>query len=209
MTLNQKPKRLIDVAFPLRDVSLDARKDKYRSAPHPQTIHPWWARRPLPACRAFIYASLVDDPGEGKERDQLLQEVGELSQWNAIRRPDKIVRSKDEGGTGLTGHELLTRARERILRDNDHNPPTLADPFAGGGAIPLEGLRLGCKVEASDLNPVATLILKSTVQYPQQFGRPNDRSAPHYILESPPSGLSKGIFDSDIEAAYESNPSCR
>ena len=152
-------KRLIEVAFPLEEVSSDSRIDKYRSAPHPQTLHPWWARRPLAACRAFIYASLVDDPDSDREREDLLKEVADLASWDAVRHPTKVIRTNAAGGSGLTGTQLLERARRRILDCNGGKRPKLLDPFAGGGAIPLEGLRLGCAVEASDLNPVAVLIL--------------------------------------------------
>ena len=175
-------KRLIEVAFPLEEVSYDARKDPYRGSPHPQTLHRWWARRPLSACRAFIYASLVDDPSSDVEREELLKEVADLASWDAVRRPEKVVRTRAEGGSGLTGLELLERARRRILEDNGGKPPGLLDPFAGGGAIPLEGLRLGCEVEASDLNPVAVLILKGTVEYPQKYGQPSSRTRPRLHL---------------------------
>ena len=106
------------------------------------------------------------------EREELLKEVADLASWDAVRHPDRVVRTKDDGGSGLTGTELLERARRRILDCNDGRPPKLLDPFAGGGAIPLEGLRLGCEVEASDLNPVAVLILKGTVEHPQKYGQP-------------------------------------
>ena len=80
-------KRLIEVAFPLEEVSADSRKDPYRGSPHPQTLHRWWARRPLAACRAFICASLVDDPGNDAEREELLKEVADLASWGAVRHP--------------------------------------------------------------------------------------------------------------------------
>ena len=183
MTMPRR-KRLIEVAFPLEEVSSDSRIDKYRSAPHPQTLHPWWARRPLAACRAFIYASLVDDPDSDREREDLLKEVADLASWDAVRHPTKVVRTNAEGGSGLTGTQLLERARRRILDCNGGKPPKLLDPFAGGGAIPLEGLRLGCAVEASDLNPVAVLILRGTLEYAQKYGQPNSRPVPHYILHA-------------------------
>ena len=152
-------------------------------------MHIWWARRPLAACRAFIYASLVDDPDSDAEREELLKEVADLASWDAVRHPDRVVRKKGDGGSGLNGTELLDRARRRILDCNGGTPPKLLDPFAGGGAIPLEGLRLGCEVEASDLNPVAVLILKGTIEYPQKFGQPNSRPVPDYILTAAGDGL--------------------
>ncbi|MGD0766039.1 MAG: DUF1156 domain-containing protein, partial [Dehalococcoidia bacterium] len=163
-------RRLIEVAFPLEEVSAHSRREKNIRHGHISTLHIWWARRPLAACRAFIYASLVDDPETDAEREELLKEVADLASWDAVRNPDQVVRPREEGGSGLTGVELLGRARQRILDCNGGKPPRLLDPFAGGGAIPLEALRLGCEVEASDLNPVAVLILKGTVEYPQKYG---------------------------------------
>jgi putative DNA methylase len=222
MTVERR-RRLIEVAFPLEEVSDESRIDKYRGPPHPQTLHPWWARRPLPVCRAFIYASLIDDPGNDKERDELLREVADLARWDAVRKPDQVVRPRDKGGSGLTGVQLLERARQRILECNGGKPPRLLDPFAGGGAIPLEALRLGCEVEASDLNPVAVLILKGTVEYPQKYGRPLAEQAerkrrgerdsiagvngevPDYIRGAA-AGSQASFTDADLVEAYRKNP---
>jgi adenine-specific DNA methylase len=142
----ERRKRLIEVAFPLEEVSKHSRHEKSVRHGHPSTLHIWWARRPLAACRAFIYAALVDDPGDDREREELLKEVADLAAWEAVRNPDNVVRSKQQGGSGLTGRQLLERARARILACNGGTPPRLLDPFAGGGAIPLEALRLGCEV---------------------------------------------------------------
>ena len=132
--------------------------------------------------------------------------MADLASWDAVRHPDKVVRAKSEGGSGLTGTELLERARRRILEDNDGKPPKLLDPFAGGGAIPLEGLRLGCEVEASDLNPVAVLILKGTVEYPQKYGQPDSRPVPDYIRQAA-TDPSQGRFnDGGLVDAYRRNP---
>ena len=203
---NIRRKRLIEVAFPLEEVSAHSRREKNVRHGHISTLHIWWARRPLAACRAFIYASLVDDPGSYTEREELLKEVADLASWDAVRHPDKVVRTKADGGSGLTGMELLERARRRILEDNDGEPPKLLDPFAGGGAIPLEGLRLGCVVEASDLNPVAVLVLKGTVEYPQKYCQPNSRPVPDYIHQAT-NDRSQGRFnDGDLVDAYGRNP---
>ena len=199
-------KRLIEVAFPLEEVSAHSRREKNVRHGHISTLHIWWARRPLAACRAFIYASLVDDPDNDAEREELLKEVADLSSWDAVRHPDRVVRGKSDGGSGLTGTELLERARRRILDCNGGKPPKLLDPFAGGGAIPLEGLRLGCEVEASDLNPVAVLILKGTVEYPQKYGQPDSRPVPDYIHRAA-EGPAQGRFtDDDLVEAYRRNP---
>ena len=122
-----------------------------------------------------------------------------------MRHPDRVVRTKDDGCSSLTGTELLERARRRILDDNEGTPSKLLDPFAGGGAIPLEGLRLGCEVEASDLNPVAVLILKGTVKYPQKFGQPDSRPVPDYILRAAPGGSQTSFIDGDMTEAYRRN----
>ena len=206
MTTTTRRKRLIEVAFPLEEVSAHSRREKNVRHGHISTLHIWWARRPLAACRAFIYASLVDDPDNDAEREELLKEVADLASWDAVRHPDKVVRDKPDGGSGLTGMELLERACRRILDCNGGKPPKLLDPFAGGGAIPLEGLRLGCEVEASDLNPVAVLILKGTVEYPQKYGQPDSRPVPDYIHRAagdPPQGR---FTDNNLVEAYRRNP---
>lgn len=199
-------KRLIEVAFPLEEVSAHSRPEKYAPPGHISTLHRWWARRPLAASRAFILASLVDDPVTEAEREGLLREVADLASWDAVRHPDKVVRTEADGGSGLTGAQLLDRARQRILDCNGGKPPRLLDPFAGGGAIPLEGLRLGCEVEASDLNPVAVLILKGTLEYPQKYGQPNSRPVPHYIYEADQSHSQYSFAEGKLADAYRHNP---
>ena len=119
MTTQPRRKRLIEVAFPLEEVSAHSRREKNVRHGHISTLHIWWARRPLAACRAFIYASLVDDPGNDAQREELLKEVADLANWDAVRHPDRVVRQKADGGSGLTGTQLLERARRRILDDND------------------------------------------------------------------------------------------
>ncbi|MCY4618412.1 MAG: DUF1156 domain-containing protein [Chloroflexi bacterium] len=204
--MSERRKRLIEVAFPLEEVSAHSRREKSIRHGHISTLHIWWARRPLAACRAFIYASLVDDPDTDAERDALLREVADLANWDAVRHPDRVVRDPEDGGSGLTGAELLKRARERILACNDGKPPKLLDPFAGGGAIPLEGLRLGCEVEASDLNPVAVLILKATLEYPQKFGQADSREVPDYILQADQQFEQPGLAAEERAAEYRRNP---
>ena len=204
--MSERRKRLIEVAFPLEEVSAHSRREKNVRQGHISTLHIWWARRPLAACRAFIYASLVDDPETETEREALLREVADLASWDAVRHPDRVVRPADEGGSGLTGTQLLERARQRILDGNGGEPPKLLDPFAGGGAIPLEGLRLGCEVEASDLNPVAVLILKGTVEYPQRYGQPDSRPVPGYIHEADSVNAQSGFAGGELAEDYQRNP---
>ncbi len=203
----QRRRRLIEVAFPLEEVSAHSRREKNIRHGHISTLHIWWARRPLAACRAFIYASLVDDPETDSEREELLKQVADLANWDAVRNPERVVRPRSDGGSGLTGVQLLQHARQRILDCNGGKPPRLLDPFAGGGAIPLEALRLGCEVEASDLNPVAVLILKGTVEYPQKYGQPDSRPVPDYIREAARQASRQTSFtDGDLVAAYRKNP---
>ena len=205
--MTDRRRRLIECAFPLEEVSAHSRREKNVRQGHISTLHIWWARRPLAACRAFIYALLVDDPDDDAERESMLKEVADLASWDAVREPRQVVRSLVDGGSGLTGEELLERARQRILDSNDGKPPRLLDPFAGGGAIPLEALRLGCDVEASDLNPVAVLILRGTVEYPQRYGEPESRPVPDYIRATPAQQEAPRFFaDGDLLDAYQQNP---
>ncbi|HEX2911036.1 MAG TPA: DUF1156 domain-containing protein [Chloroflexia bacterium] len=154
--------RLIEHAMPLREVSAQSAREKSIRHGHISTLHIWWARRPLAACRAAVYAALLDDPATKEERDRLCQEVAELSNWD-------IVNGKDYKG-------LLETARARI-RQRFPTPPRILDPFSGGGAIPLEALRLGCEAYANELNPVAYIVELCTLVYPQQYGKPG--TIPH------------------------------
>src|SRR6266704_2801536 len=123
--MTRYPKRLIEVDLPIKRISAHARREKSIRHGHISTLHIWWARRPLAACRAFIYASLVDDPETDAERDALLKEVADLASWDAVRKPDQVARKAENGGSGLTGHDLLERARRRILASNGGKPPRL------------------------------------------------------------------------------------
>ena len=165
-------RRLIEVAFPLEEVSAHSRREKNVRQGHISTLHIWWARRPLAACRAFIYASLVDDPDNDVEREALLKEVADLASWDAVRHPEKVVRPK-------TGR----RQRPDRVGAFGARPPThpplqrrqaaqAARPLRRRRGHPPRGLRLGCEVEASDLNPVAVLILKGTLEYPRSTASP-------------------------------------
>ena len=162
--MSERRKRLIEVAFPLEEVSAHSRREKNVRHGHISNLHIWWARRPLAACRAFIYASLVDDPETDTEREALLREVADLASWDAVRHPDRVVRAAKEGGSGLTGTQLLKRARRRILDCNGGEPPRLLDPFAGGGAIPSRGYALVVRLrpEISIPSPSSSLKAHST-----------------------------------------------
>jgi len=160
-------KKLIEVALPLEAINKECAREKSIRHGHPCTLHLWWARRPLAACRAVLFASLVDDPSsrpeefptedaQEKERERLFSIIERLVKWE---------NSNDE--------QVLAEARAEILRSTDGNPPPVLDPFCGGGSIPLEAQRLGLKAYASDLNPVAVLITKALIEFPPKFaGRP-------------------------------------
>jgi len=147
-------KRFIEELFPLKEVSFESAKEKNIRHGHISTLHIWWARRPLASSRATNYAALIPAPKNKKEAEDKKKFIVELCKWENSLRED-----------------LIEKARKEILEANGGVPPKVLDPFAGGGAIPLEALRLGCEVYANDLNPVAVLILKCTLEYPQKFGR--------------------------------------
>jgi putative DNA methylase len=160
-------RKLIEVALPLEAVNREAAREKSIRHGHPSTLHLWWARRPLAACRAVLFASLVDDPSahpdrfpteqaQQRERERLFGVLEALVKW-------------DNSGNA----EVLQAARAEILASCDGNPPPVLDPFCGGGSIPLEAQRLGLEAHASDLNPVAVLITKALIEIPPRFaGRP-------------------------------------
>lgn len=152
-------KRFIEESFPVKEVSEQSAREKNIRHGHISTLHIWWARRPLASSRATNYAALIPaakDPLEWqKKRDFII----EFSKWENSLRPD-----------------LIKRARKDVLEANGGVPPKILDPFAGGGSIPLEALRLGCETYAGDLNPVAVLLLKCTLEYPQKYGRPVKRN---------------------------------
>jgi len=148
-------KAFIEHDFPLKEVSFESAKEKSIRHGHISTLHIWWARRPLASSRASILAALVPDPENEKEREELKKLIAEISKWENSLNP-----------------QLLEKARNLIKKSYPDGPPKVLDCFAGGGAIPLEALRLGCETYALDLNPVANLILKATLEYPQKYGQP-------------------------------------
>lgn len=160
-------RKLIEVALPLEAINRESAREKSIRHGHPSTLHLWWARRPLAAARAVLFAQLVDDPSshpdkfpteeaQKTERDRLHGIIERLVVWENVQ---------DE--------RLLAEAREEILKSTDGNPPAVLDPFAGGGTIPLEAQRLGLEAHASDLNPVAVLINKALIEVPFKFrGQP-------------------------------------
>ncbi|GAA5165872.1 DUF1156 domain-containing protein [Ornithinimicrobium tianjinense] len=156
-------RKLIEVALPLEVINRESAREKSIRHGHPSTLHLWWARRPLAAARAVLFAQLVDDPSahpdrfpteedQRVERERLHRILERLVPWEATR---------DE--------RVLEEARQEILKSTNGNPPPILDPFAGGGTIPLEAQRLGLEAHASDLNPVAVLINKALIEIPPKF----------------------------------------
>lgn len=156
-------RKLIEVALPLEAINRESAREKSIRHGHPSTLHLWWARRPLAAARAVLFAQLVDDPSslpeefpteelQRQERDRLHNLIERLVSWDNIG---------DE--------KLFAEAHREILKSTNDNPPPILDPFAGGGTIPLEAQRLGLEAYASDLNPVAVLINKALIEFPSQF----------------------------------------
>jgi len=152
-------KRFIEESFPVKEVSAESAREKHIRHGHISTLHIWWARRPLASSRSTAYAALTPAPKDIDEWDKKRQFIIELSKWENSLNP-----------------QLLQRARKEILEANGGVPPKVLDPFGGGGSIPLEALRLGCETYSNDLNPVAVLIQKCTLEYPQKYGRPTEGS---------------------------------
>ena len=175
MTTNDK--RLIEVAFPLKQASLDSVHEKNVRHGHISTLHIWPARRPLAASRAALIATLLPDPGNAEKRKELLERmagrvVEKIERKRLNGRVVEKVKEVTEGGILHWGRENgpdLQWFRDEIRKAYGGRAPTVLDPFAGGGAIPLEAMRLGCEVTAMDINPVAWFILKCTLEYPQRL----------------------------------------
>jgi putative DNA methylase len=177
----KRRKKLIEVAIPLEAINAASAREKSIRHGHPSTLHLWWARRPLAAARAVIFCQMVDDPSavpeefpteehQEKERLRLFALISELVLWESTTNEEVLNRAREE----------IRRSWRRCCADNaDHpeaaelfNPeklPGFHDPFAGGGALPLEAQRLGLESYASDLNPVAVLINKAMIEIPPKF----------------------------------------
>lgn len=146
-------RRLIEEELPLRVVNAASAREKSLRHGHISTMHLWWARRPLAMSRAVVFGTLLPDPGEDAARQEILDSLAEAAPFEASVR-----------------QELINPLRKLLAEAYPDGPPKVLDCFAGGGAIPLEALRLGCDTTAVDLNPVAHLIQKCVLEYPQRLG---------------------------------------
>jgi adenine-specific DNA methylase len=234
--VNNPCPRLIEVALPIREISAESVRDKSLRHGHISTLHLWWARRPLAASRAVVFASLVPDPDDprcpaefraaverhlktdvptelkhyyrGRQvhrdedpyrpyegmpdtlRNRLLMFIAKWSPESlafeagkAKKAPEpkyllddrSLVKWETSDPGNAQGREVLRIARELVKIAHGGKVPTVLDPFAGGGAIPLEAGRLGCQPIANDYNPVAYLILRATCEFPQRYGKPGWR----------------------------------
>ena len=234
--MNEHCPRLIEVALPIREISAESVRDKNIHHAHISHLHIWWARRPLAASRAVVFASLVPDPDNprcpeefrrsverhlkthvpnalkhymrGREirpdgdpyrpydgipdtpRNRLLAFIAKWSpetlafeSGKSAKEPKpaellddrSLVKWETSDPENPHGREILRIARELVKVAHGGKQPTVLDPFAGGGAIPLEAARLGCQAIANDYNPVAYLILRATCEFPQKYGKPAKR----------------------------------
>jgi len=150
-------KRFIEETFPVKEVSIESAREKNIRHGHISTLHIWWARRPLASSRATAYAALIPSPKDIDEWEEKRNFIINFSKWeNSLNK------------------SMIEKARKDILKANGGKPPKVLDPFGGGGAIPLEALRLGCETYSNDINPVAVLIQKCTLEYPQKYGKPGE-----------------------------------
>ena len=177
----KRRKKLIEVAIPLEAINAASAREKSIRHGHPSTLHLWWARRPLAAARAVIFCQMVDDPSavpeefpteedQEQERLRLFALISELVLWESTTKEEVLKPAREE----------ILRSWRRCCADNADHPkaaelfkpeklPGFHDPFAGGGALPLEAQRLGLESFASDLNPVAVLINKAMIEIPPKF----------------------------------------
>ena len=174
-------KKLIEVALPLEAINVASAREKSIRQGHPSTLHLWWARRPLAAARAVIFAQMVDDPSahpdifktekaQEKERQRLFRIIEELVKWENTSNDTVMNKAREEiwQSWRYTCAENADHSNFKEIFDR-FKLPAFHDPFAGGGALPLEAQRLGLESYASDLNPVAVVINKAMIEIPPKF----------------------------------------
>ena len=193
-------RKLIEVDLPLDDINRESAREKSIRHGHPSTLHLWWARRPLAACRAVIFASLVDDPADCADEfpDESAQRVERQRLHELIKRLVKWENSSDDGLLAAARYEIA----RSVARTNGETAPAepaavldylnrqaqpIYDPFCGGGSIPLEAQRLGLRAVGSDLNPVAVLITKALIELPPKFA-----NRPPVNPDADPMGMTVG-----------------
>ncbi|MGK2925240.1 MAG: DUF1156 domain-containing protein [Lysobacterales bacterium] len=185
MTTIKTPKKLIEVALPLDAINVACAREKSIRHGHPSTLHLWWARRPLAAARAVIFAQMVNDPGYQQgggfkygvnkekaaiERERLFKIIEDLVLWENTNNPDVLAVARAEIVRSWRETCELNKAHPQAAElFNPEKLPAFHDPFAGGGALPLEAQRLGLEAWASDLNPVAVTINKAMIEIPPRF----------------------------------------
>lgn len=177
-------KKLIEVSLPLEAINAASAREKSIRHGHPSTLHLWWARRPLAACRAVLFAQLVDDPSawpeefpteedQAKERERLHGIIKQMVPWEATNNDHILGKARYEIAHSIARGLGETPPKhdkpEEVLEYLSKNAPPVCDPFCGGGSIPLEAQRLGLRAHGSDLNPVAVLISKATCEIPPKF----------------------------------------
>ncbi|RKU18946.1 hypothetical protein C6501_01970 [Candidatus Poribacteria bacterium] len=198
-------KKLIEVNIPLQAINKESAKDASLTHGHPSTLHRYWARRPLAACRAIIFASMVDDPSEctdefptesdqNAERNRLHEIIKRLIIWKNSNDENILAEARYEIAYSVARNngENLDAFRERHKNDpkavlqylNDHCP-AVYDPFCGGGSIPLEAQRLGLRARGSDLNPLPVLLTKAMIELPPKF-----HNQPPINPDADPTGIS-------------------
>lgn len=179
------PKKLIEVALPLDDINVASAREKSIRHGHPSTLHLWWARRPLATARAVIFAQMVNDPGYQQDdgfkygvnkkdaeikREKLFKIIRDLVKWENTNNEEVLNRAREAIKESWRETCHLNRNHPQAVElFNPEKLPAFHDPFAGGGAIPLEAQRLGLESYASDLNPVAVMINKAMIEMPPKF----------------------------------------
>ncbi|MDR2689732.1 MAG: DUF1156 domain-containing protein, partial [Azoarcus sp.] len=218
MTAIKTPKKLIEVALPLDAINKAAAREKSIRHGHPSTLHLWWARRPLAAARAVIFAQMVNDPGYQQgggfrygvnkekaqaERERLFEIIEDLVKWENTNNEEVLERARAEIRRSWREVCELNKAHPQATELFDPTKlPAFHDPFAGGGALPLEAQRLGLESYASDLNPVAVIINKAMIEIPPRFaGR-----APIGSEGVSPSKESKDVSSMNFEGGTPSLP---
>ena len=208
-------KKLIEVDLPLDVINAESAREKSIRHGHPSTLHLWWARRPLAACRAVIFASLVDDPSSCREefpteeeqraeRDRLHDIISRLVVWENTDESNPLAKALIEEAryeiarsvARARGETAPTEPAEVLRYLNDKALP-IYDPFCGGGSIPLEAQRLGLRAVGSDLNPVAVLITKALIELPPKFA-----NRPPVNPNADPMGMTVGKGKSQQQVAW-------